>query len=794
MATSLRNAAPLNFVAKGVSDTADATNSGRGAMRAMTNMVPDSTSRGIFVCRPGAIDQVDFSSLIAATFVSQYIPFGNIVYGMVSSGLNPGKDQPFAYDLEAASYLPVSGIEDRNTPTSPPATGDWVPPIMARVGSRILVTHPGFPGDDIKFGWFDISEFFSIVTVEFTSGLPFLFGAPSLIGVQPGHQIGGSAVFPAQTRVKNVFYNTQSVFDFAGNSHGTDIIDGISIPAAIEMYPGKTVTGPGVQPGTTILGTPAGASIQLSQPTTSSVVAGTFRVIGNIPAVFPYAYRGDFTASDKFIANVGITTDLYIGQLIVADPALVLPGTYVVNVSGTTVNLTQPLIGTAANQNFSAIGTVIELTDAPSASGVGPLSLSGGSPSAPLWGAGDTAINPLPSVPVGVEQMNGRAWFAAGDYGIPWSDSLLPCIRTGGNQALTTNNSRPVTAIGPLMLSAPITGGIVQSLIAFQGSASMQQIMGDPSTQNLSMNILPVPTGTLAPNTITTSTLGLIFVSPEGVRYIDFRGRVSDPIGQDGDGVVAPFLAVTEPPIAGPRASRMTAAANGRTLRIDVPNSDEEMVSYWFDLTRRIWTGPHTGAARLVKVWNDTFLIFSATRLVLQLADDTQHPDSVYVENGRAMTYEWETSLLPDTGQMSMNTIIESSVMVALPPGEQVQINFLTETRDVPDGVAVAGLVVPVAIWGQAIWGVTWTGPDSGVIRQRQIPWTVPLVFKQGRVNMRGLSSAGLAIGNLYLRFQVQGNMQEVPQIPPDPMADFLLANDGVTILRDNRIVNLTPG
>jgi hypothetical protein len=138
--------------------------------------------------------------------------------------------------------------------------------------------------------------------------------------------------------------------------------------------------------------------------------------------------------------------------------------------------------------------------------------------------------------------------------------------------------------------------------------------------------------------------------------------------------------------------------------------------------------------------------------------------------------------------------------MVALPPGEQVQIDFLNEVRENLDGVAVAGYVIPDAywgdgIWGNDIWGNTWIGPDLGSIRQRQIPWTKPLVFKQGTVNIRGLASASMVLGNLYLRYQVQGYLLEVQQFPlPLGSNDgFLLANDGITILRNNTLVNLSP-
>ena len=77
---------------------------------------------------------------------------------------------------------------------------------------------------------------------------------------------------------------------------------------------------------------------------------------------------------------------------------------------------------------------------------------------------------------------------------------------------------------------------------------------------------MPVLTGTLAPNSLAPSPLGLFFVSPEGLRLIDLQAKVSDPIGQDGDGVVKPFLDVSNPPHDMPApVSRICAAVNGRT-------------------------------------------------------------------------------------------------------------------------------------------------------------------------------------------------------------------------------------
>src|SRR5262249_34568766 len=140
------------------------------------------------------------------------------------------------------------------------------------------------------------------------------------------------------------------------------------------------------------------------------------------------------------------------------------------------------------------------------------------------------------------------------------------------------------------------TGGILQALICFQGDASMQQITGDPATSNLMMNELGVGVGCLAPNTICNTTLGLTFVAPDGVRFIDFLGRVSDPIGENGKGVNVPFVYAINP-------SRMAAAFNQNVLRISVINgyvSGQPIQEWWFHVGLKTWSGPHTFPAGLI--------------------------------------------------------------------------------------------------------------------------------------------------------------------------------------------------
>src|SRR6185436_13913684 len=332
------------------------------------------------------------------------------------------------YDIAHDVMLPVSGITAANTPLSPPSTGEWTPPVIKRVGSRILVTHPGFPGGDIKFGWFDVSGFDVRVVADFKSGQAFLFGGFSLLGMQPGMTVSGSADIPAGATIKNLYPDTQSVFDFSATSDGSDLIVLTSLADDVEMVPGKTITGPGIQDPTIII---AGAANvwQLSRATLTSETA-IFRVAGNFPHTGPWAITGDFTLNDPVIINVSNSVDLHTGQLLSGANILSSPPTYVKTVAGSTVTMTQAAIGTATGAIFFGSGVVVEMNVDATADGTGTVEIEGGTPEAPQWGAGDCAINPLPSTPLGVAQMNGRAWFADGVDGIPWSDSLLPCVRT----------------------------------------------------------------------------------------------------------------------------------------------------------------------------------------------------------------------------------------------------------------------------------------------------------------------------------------------------------------------------
>jgi hypothetical protein len=121
------------------------------SMALLQNLVPAPDSSDQWVPRPAATlfpgsNNADFG------FISALVIIGNRAYGMVKSVTSfPGKDKPFCYDLLGGSLLTITGITTANLPTSVASTGVWTPPHMELIGTKIIVTHPGFSGSGANF-------------------------------------------------------------------------------------------------------------------------------------------------------------------------------------------------------------------------------------------------------------------------------------------------------------------------------------------------------------------------------------------------------------------------------------------------------------------------------------------------------------------------------------------------------------------------------------------------------------------------------------------------------------------
>lgn len=548
---SLRNATPLVWQPRGVSDTMDASSAFAGAMASLQNLIPDPTTKDLWQCRPAVEALVDFagnsfSSGFSSGFGVLFDPpvtqitgltvVGRYAYGMLSSGRNPGKDEPFAYDLVARGVITIAGVTNDNSPNSPPTSGEWTPPHLEVVGAKVIVSHPGFTGAaNVMFGVLDISD-----------------------------------------------------------------------------------------------------------------------------------------------------------------------------------------------------------------------------PAAPVWSGANTAPNMLLSPPVWVSQFGQRAYYFCNPPNLQpnatFSDVLVPTTVTNANQILTFDDNVPLTCGGGLPLNNQL-GGIIQSLIVFKGVANMYQITGDYALNTLTRNTLNVATGTLAPNSVCPTTKGLAFMSPDGLRVVDFTAQVSDPIGAAGDGVSVPFIYAATP-------SRMAAAFGSGMYRVNVTNGfivANPRQDWWFDFVRGVWSGPHTCRVDLVAPYNKTFICAVGTMLCQ--SDIRQRTASVFTEFGAQLTFNFLTSLLPDTQTMDMVCVVETTVHAQFGGVAPFSAYMQDQNGAVLDVVTLTPPGQPT-LWGQFTWGHALWGGLFTALAPRRLPWRQPLVFTRAQLGVSGQSSVDVRLGQVHLRYQRLGYLQ----------------------------------
>ncbi len=158
---------PIRFTPKGLSDAADATDVFPGACRTLQNLVFDQSNPEIVTSRPGVgLPLVNFNITPHVElfpepgFISIHVAIGPYLYGMIKSKIEDDvRDVPFYYNIDLGTLSPISGATAGNTPEPLPSTGKWVPPTMAVIGVKIIVTHLGFPGGSgPHFGVIDITD------------------------------------------------------------------------------------------------------------------------------------------------------------------------------------------------------------------------------------------------------------------------------------------------------------------------------------------------------------------------------------------------------------------------------------------------------------------------------------------------------------------------------------------------------------------------------------------------------------------------------------------------------------
>lgn len=495
-----------------------------------------------------------------------------------------------------------------------------------------------------------------------------------------------------------------------------------------------------------------------------------------------------FTAPDFIACTLVIGTRLYGMVSTSRNPGQDEPFCYdiatnvIVPITGVTAGNTPISPQTSGPWNppvMTLVGTKIIVAH-PGFTGVGDLFfgvIETLNPNALTWTAQNVVPNPLttppnpgvvlPCPPQWVAKFNNRCFYfcnPSGGQPVAIFSDVLNATQTTNSAAsglntpvLTFDDNVPLTCAIGLSLFNQL-GGIIQSLMVFKGVENIYQITGDPTTNNLAVNSLNVATGTLSPAAVALTTKGIAFLAPDGVRMIDFTAKVSDPIGRNGDGITIPFYNSLSP-------SRAVGAFSNGVLRNQIQNgaaTGSPQQEWWCDFVRdNIWSGPHTTNVSTIAPYLNSFLltIQGAGGKIFQ-SDPVQTSTSSFNENGKDLTYNFQTAFLPDTDAMAENCIVESTTYAALVTQSNIVITALNEAGKLLDTVLIS-TGGQSTLWGSFTWGqAPWQGQVSP-LAPRLHRWTKPLVFRRLTLAHAGMSAIGVKLGRMHLRYQMLGYVQE---------------------------------
>lgn len=475
--------------------------------------------------------------------------------------------------------------------------------------------------------------------------------------------------------------------------------------------------------------------------------------------------------STHFTTPTAITVHITIGNTIYGmvstaltpgfdQPFAFLIGTGFVSISGITgVNVpTSPSsTGDWNPPTMAVVGTKIIVTH-PGFSGAnyfGVIDIT--TPATPVWSAGNTATHTLPSVPTSVTNYNNRAYYSCGNT-LYYSDVLVPTTMTNAGQSLTIGDTTPITALSGLPI-ATTSSGVVSALIVFK-QFQIWQITGDAAiTGSLSQNFLSLTVGCLSPRSVVQTPIGTIFAGVDGPYSILFTGSVI-PLTKDSSSLVpdiqSPFQNIINP-------SRASASFSGTLYRICMNTTIDGQSSasdYWFDITRRRWTGPHTFPYDCASQVGNQFVIsYMLNGAKLFLSSYLPSTSSTYMDNGVPITIILKSSSFPKTPNINVKQIIESTIeLSSIAVNLTYTINAFGQLNNLIDDTNI-NVSNSSTIWGGGkLWGsgILWSN-SSNIPYTYTIPWTIPIVFKKISLQIMAQSSSNLSIGAFFAKYQDTG-------------------------------------
>lgn len=438
---------------------------------------------------------------------------------------------------------------------------------------------------------------------------------------------------------------------------------------------------------------------------------------------FAASITGDTHSGTKVIDNVVSTVGLSIGYLITGTD--IPADTYITNFTASTVTI---------SANMTGSNTAVS------------LAVAGGGTTTPLWAAGNTSgATQLAGVPQAVKQFSNRAYFAQKNN-LLYTDTLsLNVSNADGVQVLTVGDTADITALAGLPEYTSSTG-VLQALLAFK-EFSIWQVTGDSALDSLALNNLIGTVGTSAPRSVQVTPRGVEFMALDGMRLVDLSGAVSE-VNPD---LATPFIYTQYP-------SRVAAAFNAGVYRICVKNTatlNSPREDYHYEYKREGWTGPHTFGYDLAVPFENDFIVFSndlpGTMWRAYSVQNRGGTGNTFIEHGVQMTWLYQTTNLTDVGNMYANTVIRTTIEMALPAsGDTYNFLALDESASVL-AQATIFTAFSEAIWNAFNWGDgTLWGTKLAGLKPISIPWTEPPIFNRMAVQGAGDSALGLRLGAVY--------------------------------------------
>lgn len=407
------------------------------------------------------------------------------------------------------------------------------------------------------------------------------------------------------------------------------------------------------------------------------------------------------------------------------------------------------------NKTTSTITISANTTSAHTAT---PITFTGGTEAAPRWCAGNTTgALQLPAIARSVAQFNNRAYFAVGNAAV-FTDTLSFNITNSPTvQVLTIDSTDPIIGFGKLPFFST-TGGTIQSLLPFK-QYSIWQIIGDPTSSNLSLNQLSGSTGTVAARSIVSMPDGVFFRSNDGVRVIKLSGEVTEP----NSDLAVPFIYALYP-------SRIAAAFNADTYRISLQNSKlsgSPHQEYHYSPRYDGWTGPHTFANDCLVAYQNDFIVCSnqypGALWRAYTVQDLAGAGQSMVENGVQLTWEYMTAPMTSVGNMYANSVVRSTLELAASfTGDVITFQAYDSNAGVAS-IAFASYTLPldIAIWGVFVWGAAYWGATQLGLGPITIPWGQPIIFNELVIQARSNSSLDLKLGSMYIGYERLGYLKQ---------------------------------